>query len=355
MKNRSEKEKKMSKKQKITVIAFIIIDIIVAGCFFLTYGPAKRFRELVITTAMTTQSHKYIAHIFYSEDTINKVLSENRMIDFSSGSDSSQIVIGGVEEPGTYASKYEKEILEREEGQEYKLIQFEYNGYNCYMAVIYDPTRISLMQSAYIGREGQVLTNMSATYGARVAINAGGFIDVDAYGNVGYGNGGQVAGVVVKDGKVINGSGYATIRLAGFNKDGVFMISYTTANQAIADGIKDAVQADPFPFLIVNGVSATIKGDGGWGLNPRTVVAQRQDGIVLFLAVDGNGVNRMNWNLRGGLSMADLLTIMERYGAYNAANMDGGASTSLVMDNKLINQPCGNNGQRRLPNAWMYK
>lgn len=353
--NKLENKSKAKRKQRIAVITFIIIDVIVAGCFFITYGPVKKLREFLITTAMTTQSHKYLAHIFYSDNTINEVLSKNKMIDFTNGSDASQVVIGGVDEPGTYASKYEKEILEHEEGQEYKLIQFEYNGYNCYMAVIYDPTRVSLMQSAYIGREGQTLTNMSATYGARVAVNGGGFIDVDAYGNVGQGNGGIVAGVVIKDGKILNGSGSATIRLAGFNNDGVLVLSYTNANHAIANGIKDAVQADPFPFLIVNGVSATILGDGGWGINPRTVIAQRQDGIVLFLAIDGNGVNRLNWSGRGGVNMADLLTILERYGAYNAVNMDGGASTTLVMDNKLINQPCGYSGQRRLPNAWMYK
>ena len=46
---------------------------------------------------------------------------------------------------------------------------------------------------------------------------------------------------------------------------------------------------------------------------------------------------------------------MEKYGAYNAANLDGGTSTSMVKDNEYINIPF--NGQKRtirsLPNAWI--
>ena len=119
--------------------------------------------------------------------------------------------------------------------------------------------------------------------------------------------------------------------------------------------MKDAIQFGP--FLIVNGVSASISGNGGWGINPRTVLAQRKDGIVLFLVVDGNGANKYNWSGRGGVSMADLIVILERYGAYNAVNMDGGASTTLVIENQLKNHPCGysQTGERRLPNGWIFK
>ena len=104
---------------------------------------------------------------------------------------------------------------------------------------------------------------------------------------------------------------------------------------------------------------AVINGNGGWGTNPRTVLAQRKDGVVLFLVIDGNGVNKYNWSGRGGVTMNELVEILERYGAYNAVNMDGGASTTLVINNELINHPCGYadwaDNQRLLPNAWMFK
>ena len=40
-----------------------------------------------------------------------------------------------------------------------------------------------------------------------------------------------------------------------------------------------------------------------------------------------------------GASMKDVLKVLERYGAYNAANLDGGQSTSLVINNSLVNTP----------------
>ena len=53
---------------------------------------------------------------------------------------------------------------------------------------------------------------------------------------------------------------------------------------AIKAGMEDAVEFGP--FLIVNGNAAEIKGNGGWGIAPRTVLAQRKDGIVLFVVID---------------------------------------------------------------------
>lgn len=41
--------------------------------------------------------------------------------------------------------------------------------------------------------------------------------------------------------------------------------------------------------------------------------------------------------------MKDVTDIMERFGAYNAANLDGGASTELVIENKIINDVALNN------------
>lgn len=349
--------KKLDKKFKYkkSRIALVIIDFFVLICFFLTYGPINYFRDFLITTAMTTQTHKYLARTFYSDETINKVLTQNAITDFSSGSDTSQIVIGEAEDEEVYASKYEREIKEHGKNEEYKLIEFEYNGYDCYIVAIYDSTRVKLMQSTYVGTSGQLLKDMARDNGAKVAINAGGFIDADSSGVAGTGNGGIPSGVVIKDGKLLYGGGNTSTTIAGFNDKGILMLTYSTANQAIANGIKDAIQFGP--FLIINGASASIRGNGGWGINPRTVLAQRQDGIVLFLVIDGNGANKYNWSGRGGASMEDVLVILERYGAYNAVNMDGGASTTLVINNELKNNPCGysETGERRLPNGWIFK
>ena len=55
-------KKKKKKLRKIGIISLIIIDLIVALCFFLTYGPYSYFRDFLVTTAMTTMTHKYLAN-----------------------------------------------------------------------------------------------------------------------------------------------------------------------------------------------------------------------------------------------------------------------------------------------------
>ena len=56
-----------------------------------------------------------------------------------------------------------------------------------------------------------------------------------------------------------------------------------------------------------------------------------------------------------GASYTDLANIFERYGAVNAASMDGGTSTAMVEKGQYINSPW--NGYVRtyrwLPNAWV--
>lgn len=114
-------------------------------------------------------------------------------------------------------------------------------------------------------------------------------------------------------------------------------------------GIRDAVEFGP--FLIVNGKSSFVKGNGGWGIAPRTAIGQRKDGIVLFLIINGRIPSSI------GADMSDLTEVMENYGAVNAANMDGGSSTELVINHKIINKPvaAGKNGLRDLPTFWIVK
>ena len=95
------------KNKKIGIISLIIIDVIVALCFFLTYGPIKYFREFLVTTSMTTMTHKYLARTFYSEKTINKILTSNSIENFTEGTDTSKITIDNNEKV-EYASEYEK-------------------------------------------------------------------------------------------------------------------------------------------------------------------------------------------------------------------------------------------------------
>ena len=336
------------KKKKKTAIFLIIIDVCMIICFFLAYGPFSYLRELYITTAMTTMSHKYLARTIYTEDMINDVLDGNYVKEANENTDTSDIVIGNIDDSGEYDSIYDEQILTRDPAHlEYKLISLKGNGYQGYMVAIYDPSRVELVMTNKLGRVGQFLRELVVDNQAILGMNASGFVDQNEMGN-----GGEPTGIVIQDGKVIwdaTKTGYSG-GIAGFTKDNKLVLTKGTAEEAIKAGVEDAVEFGP--FLIVNGKAAEIKGNGGWGVAPRTVLAQRKDGIVLFVVIDGR---QPGYSL--GISMNELTKLLQRYKAHNAVNLDGGASSSIAIGNETITKPCGYSatGERRIPNAWVLK
>lgn len=319
------------KKIKKTTILFILLDIIVIGCFITVYF-IKDFKNWFITSAMTTMNHQYLAKIFYSEDEINNVMNNNYMVEINENTDTSLVQLVDNKE---YIDKFDKEILDRKEGDLYKLITINENGYDGYLVAIYDPSKISVVTSKYIGQKGQYLVDMAKENNAVVAINGGGFLD-----DGGIGDGGTPVGIVIRNGEIINSSRYNRAGgLIGFTNDNKLFLGRISAKEAINQGIRDAVEFGP--FLIVNGKSSFINGNGGHGIHPRTAIAQRKDGIVLFLVIDGRRVTSM------GADMDDLVNILLRYHAYNAANLDGGNSSALIINNRLINNPINWDNQEK--------
>jgi len=325
-----------------------ILDFLVLVFLFFTYGPVSYFRNLLITTAMTTKDHKYLAYIFYSENTVKKVMSENYIKEINENTNTDEITFEQIKETDHYESEYEEQVLKKDEGNDlYKVVEIEGATYKGFMTVIYDASRVELVNSKNLGVQGEFLQNMAKRNNAIVAINAGGFVDED-----GRGSGGIPTGTVIHDGKIIRkgpGTGWGG-GLIGFTKDNVLVLTKESPEQAIQNGMEDAVEFGP--FLVVNGKRAVAKGNGGWGISSRTIIAQRKDGIVLFFVIDGR---QPGYSL--GIDLVEMTDLLVKYKAYNAANLDGGASSSLVINGEIINKPCAVSatGERWIPNSWMVK
>ena len=333
----------MKRKKPLIIKLLIFVDVIVVLSFFVVYGPIDKARVFWITTAMETNDHRYLANIFYAETTIKKVMSENFMDEIEEDTDVDSITIGKEEKITSYTSTYEKEILDHEEGAVYKLIQFKYQDFDCHMIVIYDPTRVVVGYNKKLN-SGRVLTEILEENEAILGINGGGYSW----------NNGYPQGLVVHDGKIIYSSDTDKHITAAINEDGVLIVGKLSASDVKKKKIKEAVSFKP--ALIVNGKAAKFRGTGGSGVNPRTVIAQRKDGIILFLVVNGYG-NKLSWKGRGGVYVTELITILQRYNVYNAANMDGGSSTTMVINGEVINDPCDpqKDGQDFIRTAWMLK
>lgn len=333
----------ITKKHKIIIILSILLCIGLSSGLFLLYGPVPLFRDWLITTAMTTMNHQYLATWFYDDETIAEVMDKHKVIEVSEITNPELVQTPIVveleqeEQVVTYANEYERAVLERDpEHPDYKIIDIKGDGYTGYLAVIYDPSRISTVTTKNLGKSGQYLVNMAKENNAIIAINGGGFDDPN-YNS----NGSTPIGTTIVNGEIKTSYEYtsSTGGIIGFTYDNKLVLGKMTATEAIEMGIRDAVTFGP--FLIVNGKSSFIKGNGGWGDAPRTAIGQRQDGIVLLLVIDGRTLSRP------GADMSDLTEIMENYGAYNAANLDGGTSSVMVVNNEIINDPIDSSGAHK--------
>lgn len=80
----------------------------------------------------------------------------------------------------------------------------------------------------------------------------------------------------------------------------------------------------------VNGMSAAIF----TRREPRTVAGVRADGTLLLVVFDGRAPG-----ISAGVSLVEAARIMTELGAVDALNLDGGGSTSMVVDGELRNSP----------------
>ena len=336
-----KKKLRLKRLSKLTIL-IIILDILCIDALIVIQN--EQFKAFWIPTAMTTMTHKYLAFTLYDEETVYKVLSENYIEQTDEVMNLDEIVIGSTKEKTHYTNKYEAELFTRDPGNEvYKTIRIIEPRFKAWLIAIYDPSDVELAVSSKLGRYGQSVNTLVKNNAGLVGINGGGFEDLD-----GWGNGSVPYGAIIQDGKLVWNHAGGSGGLIGFTNEHKMYLTDKSPEAAIADGMVDAV--DFGPFLIVNGKTAKIHGDGGWGIAPRSVIAQRKDGVVLFLIVEGR--------LPGysiGASMNDVIDVLLRYKAYNAANLDGGASSTMSIEGKLWNRPSAGAeyGGRTVSNAWI--
>ena len=340
MKNR-KKKLHFKKISKLTIL-IVLLDIIVLDGLILIQTDS--FKSFWIPTAMTTMSHKYLAYTLYSEDTVNKVMSENYIEQSTEVMNLDDIVIGSSEGITHHTSKYEEELFTKDSGNDvYKTIRIIEPKYKGWLIAVYDPSDVTLAVSSKLGKAGQSVNTLVKNNDGLVGINGGGFEDLD-----GWGNGSIPYGAIVQNGKLIWNHAGGSGGLIAFTKDHKLYLTNDNPEKAILDGVVEAVEFGP--NLIVNGKTAKIHGDGGWGTAPRSVIAQRKDGVVLFLIIEGRLPGYST-----GATMNDVIDILLRYKAYNAANLDGGASSTMSIEGKLWNRPSagGEYGGRTVSNAWI--
>ena len=312
--------------RKLFCIIFLILDIVL-GITLFVFNFIPSIREKIILSSI--DSNKWLVYTLYSEDTVSKVINNKNQVKLENTKDLDKIVVES-KPLQIIESEYDEAILTKD-NDDYKLLNITVGGYKAYLVAIYDPSKVEVIHSKTFntGTGQEKIKDMCVRSGGLVCINGGMFVDNGVGSDI-------PMGYLIKNGKVLWRDNYNSASLIGFTNDNKLLLINATAEEAIKKGMRDALEFGP--FLIVNGKRIDNNDAvGGFRRAARVAIAQRKDGIVLFLVTEGNHSS--------GPTMGDITDTLLNYGAYNAANLDGGASSQLAINGELINNPKNIYGQ----------
>ncbi len=306
----------------VTFLILFLTLIITIKLICSNISPSAK--ELFTTTMLETGQLKFVTHLFLSKEEIQKVVNKNAMEEMNTEVDTELIDM-------------ENEIIEKDKNA-ITIEEISGNTFYAKMLIVSDPKRVKLATTYPWGEYGVELETLVKNNDAIAGVNGG------LYQSIGN-KGGKPLGVVVKNGQIEYNEPTALpgLHIIGFDEEDILKVlsiegkSASQVEELIRkEKIRDAVTFQEensdannhFVKLIINGEERKFDGKGS-GANPRTAIGQRKDGTVLLLVTDGRGANG-----HLGATAKDLIRIMKQYGAVNAANLDGGSSSSMYYNDK---------------------
>lgn len=191
---------------------------------------------------------------------------------------------------------------------------------------------ISLLKTALAGNTyarnlTETTSVQAANTGAILAING------DYYGA-------QEHGYVLRNGVLYRASAQSGTDALVIGADGNFRIineGETSADTLVREG---AWQVLTFGPALINGGQVTVSSSDEVGRamtsNPRTAIGQISEGHYLLVVSDGRTKES------AGLSLRQLAELMQSLGAQIAYNLDGGGSSTMVFQGRVVNSPTTN-------------
>ena len=355
----ARKKKKLRRRLKARrfwdrLAGFIIVTVLVVGCgllgleFIILKGPSPALRDLFINTMDETRRFRFVPQIFMTEDELNEIRTIKKMeTDVATNKELIVVAANQTEEKEEKPEQDDQPHadpygLVDEDGDGIIFTEVKGNGYLGYMTVILDPKRVFVGMPDSYGGVGLTLEQLVEKYDAIGGINAGGFKD-----DGGGGLGGMPEGLTIINGTVFNQNSDVSEGLCGLDEDGILYVGFYDYEDCVANNIIHAVSFGP--ILISNGVPTDPEYLTS-SVNPRTAIAQRGDGAIIMLVIDGRQVHSI------GATYQDMVDLLLSYGAVNACNMDGGSSTVMYYEGRYVNSCSAEGGNPRpLPNAFLFR
>ncbi len=326
----------------VTILAVAIT--LISTIYLLCKGPSTKVKELFVTTFLETGQMKFMASLFMDKQEITKIVSNNNL--------------------GKMDAEIKEELIDIPKDPQNELITIEKvigDNFEGTMMIVNDPSKISLATTYPWTEYGKELDKIVKSQNAIAGINGGLYVSSQN-------KGGTPRGLAISNGEILKiESGIQGMHLIGFDEKNILRI-IDLSNKNVeqikeiitTEKIRDAVafqdstsdKNNHFVKLIINREKRQLNGLGS-GANPRTAIGQRKDGSILLLVTDGRGKNG-----HLGATASDLIDIMSKYEAVNAANLDGGSSSSMYYKDKYLMTSVTfyyANSSWKLPTAFVVK
>lgn len=350
--------------RRFFLVLFTVVILAVAALVLVMNlvfnGPSPAARDVLTMSLIEASATKWVPALFIGEDTVAEIRTSkvegggltDEVTDITQVIVQTNNVITG--ESNEWDNYPDGVRIERRSG----------DTYNAHIMIVKNPAQVYMGTSTEkfsTAIPGKRITEvMAENPDVIAAINAGAFNDDGTASSY---VGSTPLGLVMSNGNCVWTSGKqpGLEGFAGFNEDNILVVSKSNLTKAQAEELKVRDGCCFGPVLIMNGEVNLEAYNDKSGFNPRTAIGQRSDGAVIFVCIDGRQAGSL------GGTYADIINIMQEYGAVNACNMDGGSSS--VMMYRDVNGKLGTAGEtvmvnnysllqsqpRRMPNFWMVR
>ncbi len=311
--------------------------LLYGGMYVLAKGPSPAIRKIFVTSVRETSAIGFLANLYLSDEEIAEIEAVKETEEFAPTDTS--LFTERMDQPADSSDGPQPDAwgLVDEDGDGIIIEPVKGTGYAGYMMVVLDPSRVIVgsVPSSF-GIRGYTVAQFVERFDAVAGTNAGGFVDPN-----GEGNGSLPDSTVVYEGDIYFSGCVSGI--AAIDGDSILHVAKRMTRQELIDNdIRYAVCYGP--VLISNGEPADPE-SLPVSLNPRTAIGQRSDKAMLILVIDGRQASSM------GASYQDEVEIMQRYGAVNAVNLDGGSSSVMWFGGDYINKTASVIGIRPVPTS----
>ncbi len=317
----------------------VLLAVVVYGAGYIAMkGPSPAAARRTVTSLRETSAIGFIANLYFADEQIAEMEKVKEAEEYAPTDTSlfTEQVLTKTDSEGPAADAWG---LVDDDGDGIIIEPVHGHGFSGYMMVVLDPSRVIVGSSPRsYGARGFTVEQFVANFDAVAGTNAGGFLDPN-----GTGNGSTPDSTVVYEGQVYFSEFGCGGGIAAIDSDNILHVSKRMTKQELIDNdIQYAVCYGP--VLISNGEAADPETLAD-SLNPRTAIGQRSDKAMLILVIDGRQASSI------GASYQDEVEVMQRFGAVNAINLDGGSSSVMWYGDGYINKTASVIGIRPVPTS----